>query len=64
MKKLFKKIFPLYYKIKKHFIEETDVKLTDDESVDLAVYYVIGKSYLLIVALTILTWELLKYLYK
>ena len=58
MKILFKKIFPLLFKLKDNY---NNKQLTFE--VYLAVYYVIGKSYSIIIIFTIVFLELIKYLY-
>ena len=60
MKILFKKIFPLLFKLKDNY---NNKQLTFEEYMYLAVYYVIGKSYPIIIIFTIVFLELIKYLY-
>lgn len=64
MKKLFKQIFPLYFKLKDGYVNETDTELSDKEHIELYCYYVVGKSYPIIIILTIIIYKSLEYLLK
>lgn len=57
---LFKKLFPLYFKLKDAFIAEKPVDLTDSESVDLAFFYVLARCYPIVIIITIAVYEFLK----
>ena len=64
MIKLFKKIFPLYFKLIDGLKNKTNTELTAEEHIDLVTNYILGKLYIVIAIYSIITWELLKYLYS